>query len=66
MDPATILFIVFAIVMVAMHVFGHGGHGSHGRGSPRHRNDAQDRPETSPQDEPSAVARRDHTGHAHH
>ena len=30
MDVTTILFILFAVGMVAMHLFGHGSHGGHG------------------------------------
>ena len=34
------VWVLFAVGMIAMHLFGHGGHGGHG-GNDNHQNDAK-------------------------
>ena len=63
------IWIVFAVGMIAMHLFGHGGHGGHG-GRSRHggHNDESDPQETKKSAEAVPVAGKvNHAGmtHAH-
>ena len=45
MDTGTIIFVVLAVAMIAMHLRGHGGHGGHGR--PRSSDPADGEPTSS-------------------
>ena len=53
------VWVLFAVGMIAMHLFGHGGHGGHG-GNDNHQNDAKP---TRKDGEPGAL--RPRSGHRH-
>lgn len=53
-------WVVFAVLMVAMHMFGHGGHGSHSR-----HGELEDEEDTSTKDAPARRPPEDRPPHRH-